>query len=122
VVPACSTHLFVLVGLDAVGRSISEAAHPPAVAAQHFGAAEDAPIVEHQIFEALMEGTRYAPEGTRIIQVLNKADTEERAAMGRRIAGVARMLNPTAVSLLTSYGHVVERIDPLSEFRPYTRP
>jgi probable selenium-dependent hydroxylase accessory protein YqeC len=122
VVPPCTTHFLVVVGLDALGRPIAEAAHPSALSAQHFGTSEAAPIEEHQIFDALLEGAGYKPEGARLILVLNKADTEERLEIGRRIAGEARVLEPSAHVLLTSHGEVVEGTEPLVSERPYTRP
>lgn len=122
VVPACTTHFVVVVGLDALGRPIREAAHPAALSAQQFGTTEDAPVEEHQIFDALLEGAGYRPEGARLILVLNKADTKDRQEIARRIAGVARMLEPGARVLVTSSGRLVEGTGPLLDEPPYTRP
>lgn len=121
VVPGCTTHFVVVAGLDAVGRRVSDAAHPSFLSAQHFGVPEDALIEEHQIFESLMEGTSYAPKRACLTLVLNKADTEASMAMGRRIAGVALMLNQTARALITCYGQVIERIESPFDHPPYTR-
>jgi probable selenium-dependent hydroxylase accessory protein YqeC len=121
-VPECTTHLFVVAGLDAAGRPVREAVHPSGFGARHYGVPDDFLVEEHQIFDALLEGSGYRPIGARLTLILNKAETDGSIAMGRRIAGVAEILNPGACALLTSHGEVVAAASHPPDDDPYTRP
>lgn len=91
VIPACSTVVLAVVGLDAAGRSLDDGSvHRPervaAIAGIPLGATLDAETIARVLLDP-QGGRKGVPAGARWIVVLNKAEEERRAA-GERIASL----------------------------------
>jgi probable selenium-dependent hydroxylase accessory protein YqeC len=122
VVPRCTTHLVVVSGLDAVGRSILESAHPPAFSAEYLGEREDSTIGRTHLERALLEGGGFRPPGARLIFLLNKADGQEQVRIGQQATRALLGAHPDATVLLVSFGHVVDVARDRAGPPSYTRP
>jgi molybdenum cofactor cytidylyltransferase len=122
VVPACASHLLVLAGLDALGRSFSQMAHPTDYASSYFGLSTEAAIEPGHVADALLEGAIYRPQHATLTFILNKAEGEERVRIGRSIATRLLHRHPTAGILLLSHGRVIEVMDGGATGDSYTRP
>jgi probable selenium-dependent hydroxylase accessory protein YqeC len=103
VVPASTTLLVAVVGVDALGQPLdAEHIHRPRRVAELSGAALDAPLEAEAIARVLVHPAgplRDAPNGARTLILLNKADTAERRAASRLIVEAIRALHgpPTLV-------------------------
>lgn len=90
VIPAGATLVVACAGLDAVGRPLDEThVHRPERVAALTGAGLGDPVTEEMVCVALLHpdgGRKAVPAGARWTVLLNKADTPEREAAGRRMA------------------------------------
>jgi molybdenum cofactor cytidylyltransferase len=95
VVPASTTLLVAVVGVDALGMPLdSEHIHRPQRVAELGGAALGAPLSAEAIAGVLVHPAgplRDAPAAARVLILLNKADTPERCNAAREIAAAIRL-------------------------------
>jgi molybdenum cofactor cytidylyltransferase len=105
VVPACTTHLVVLAGMDAPGQTVGASSHPSAESAAHFGMSEDDILDEGHIVTSLLDGARALPEGSALVFILNKVEDAQRREGAERIAGELQARVPGAAVLFASHGH-----------------
>ena len=104
VIPASSTTVLAVAGLDALGQPIA-AMHRSEEIALLCGVPiefEVTPEIVATVLSAPEGNTRGRPPSARTLFVLNKADDPARIAAGLQIAELLR-----APALLTSFGHVV---------------
>lgn len=123
VVPASTTHLLALLGLEAVGAPLDEAhAHRPALIRALLGLPADAParLTPAQAAHLLahpLGGAKGRPPAARLVALLNKADTPTRLALGRLVAarlGDARVPALVAATGAANRPPVVERWEPFA--------
>jgi probable selenium-dependent hydroxylase accessory protein YqeC len=92
VVPPSSRWVVAVVGLDAIGRPLTdEWVFRSRLFAEITGLAPGAAITEDSVAAALVHGKgilKDCPDGALKYVFLNKAETEERRLMGRRIAHI----------------------------------
>jgi len=95
VIPPGTTLLVPMAGLDALEGPIDEVAHRPeqikAITNEEGYLVIDGHLTAAGLAQALahpLGGLKNAPEGARIIPVLNKVETAERLAAGRETAGL----------------------------------
>lgn len=113
VVPACTTILVVVAGLDAVGSAFDEVAHPDTFSAEYFGQPASARVRDEHVVGALLEGADFCPPSSSLTFILNKAEGGERLQNATRIAERIRTHAPDARILLVSRGHVLDAPDEL---------
>jgi probable selenium-dependent hydroxylase accessory protein YqeC len=93
VIPAAATLVVVVMGLDAVGRSLAEVAHRPEAAAALGGVARD-DIVTADLCALVLGhpdgGLRGVPARARVAVALTKARPGDAAAAAQRIATLLR--------------------------------
>jgi probable selenium-dependent hydroxylase accessory protein YqeC len=108
VVPATTTLLVAVVGVDALGQPLNaEHIHRPQRVAELGETALDAPLTADAIARVLVHPAgplRDLPNGARALILLNKADTPERCAAARRIADAiqARRGPPTLIGAVAA--------------------
>lgn len=97
VIPACTTVVVPVVGIDAAGRPLDEThVHRPELVSALTGAPAGAGVDEHTIARVLCHphgGRKGTPAAARWIPLVNKADTPERLA---RAESLAALLLPAA--------------------------
>ncbi|HLY89202.1 MAG TPA: selenium cofactor biosynthesis protein YqeC [Acetobacteraceae bacterium] len=97
VVPASTTLLVAVVGVDALGMPLdAEHIHRPLRVAELSGAELNQPLSAEAIASVLVHPLgplRDAPHGARVLVLLNKADSPERIAAARAIASELRAVN-----------------------------
>lgn len=86
VVPATATCVVVVMGIDAIGRTIFEAAHRPAAASRLTGLAERE-IITPEVAAAILThpagGLKGLPDAARVVVALTKVDEASRPAAAR---------------------------------------
>ncbi len=108
VVPASTSLLVAVVGVDALGQPLdAEHIHRPQRVAELSGAALDAPLGADAIARVLVHPAgplRDAPSGARTLILLNKADSAERRAASKLIAAAVQALDgpPTLVGAVAA--------------------
>lgn len=122
VVPACSTHLVVVAGLDALGLPFCDSAHPAPLAAEYFGEALEARIREQHVAGALLEGATFLPPSASLAFLLNKIEGPDRIEAARRISQHLGRDAPGSVVLLVSHGRVLDTAGGTTGSPSYTRP
>ncbi|MDW8327015.1 MAG: selenium cofactor biosynthesis protein YqeC [Anaerolineales bacterium] len=89
-IPDCATVVVVIVGLDVLGQPLDAAhVHRPERAAALAGVALGETVTAEVIARVLSHpqgGRKNAPTGTRLVALLNKAESAERLAQARRLA------------------------------------
>lgn len=103
VIPASTTTVLAVAGLDALGQPV-HAMHRPEVIANLTGVSLDAPVnaeVMAAVLSHPLGNTKGRPARARVIYLLNKADDDERLQHGKAVAE----LLPGPV-LATSHGRV----------------
>jgi molybdenum cofactor cytidylyltransferase len=108
VVPSSTTLLIAVVGVDALGKPLeAEYIHRPQRVAELSGARLGEPLQADAIAAVLVHPAgplRDAPEGARVLVLLNKADTDERRAAARTIAASIQASNgpPTLIGAVAA--------------------
>lgn len=120
VLPACTTHVVVVAGLDAIGFPFRDVAHPARLSADHFGERDAGVVQERHVAGALLEGAAFAPQGALVLFLLNKADEPELVGAGLRVARQVLESYPDARALLTARGEIVQGTGGSSDDRSYT--
>lgn len=94
VLPASSTLVVAIAGIDVVGQSLDERhVHRPEVVARLAGVSLGHPVDAAIIAAVLAHpegGRRGVPDGARWVPLINKADTPERLAAARAVAALLR--------------------------------
>jgi probable selenium-dependent hydroxylase accessory protein YqeC len=108
VVPASTTLLIALVGVDALGQALdAEHVHRPQRVAELSGAGLGQPLSAEAIARVLVHPLgplRDAPDGARVLVLLNKADTPSRLAAAEAIGRAVRALGgpPTLIGAVAA--------------------
>ena len=113
VVPACSTHIVAVAGLDILGRPLSEdCVFRSGLAGELMRLSEGETVTESALARLLEHNLgpfKSAPSGSRRFIFLNKADNPDRIEACSRIAGqLRRSVTPVAETLIA--GRALERI------------
>jgi molybdenum cofactor cytidylyltransferase len=90
VVPPSTTLLVPVVGVDALGRAVQEAAHRPERVCALTGLEPDSPITPQAVAAVLGHpagGLKGCPPGARVRVLVNKVGTDAELAAAREIAG-----------------------------------
>lgn len=85
VIPDCANVVLAVIGLDGIGRPISEAAHRPLLYAEQLHVTEDTLVTP----SLAMQAVHGYPRVTGIL--LNKADDAETLALGRELAAQTQL-------------------------------
>lgn len=100
VVPACTTVLVVVVGADAIGARLDAVAHHVepilALTGARAGDRVDTELVA-RVLTHRRGGTKGAPPRARVVHLVNKADTPQRARIARDLALRLRSAGATRV-------------------------
>lgn len=104
VVPACATHLIVVGGLAATGSPARSAAHRAEIFCDRLGIDGDEPIQPAHVAYALGKGAEYAPDGARVLLVLNQADSDDRMAAAEVAAKDLLVACPGATIVTARHG------------------
>ncbi len=90
VIPACSTHVVVCVGLEVLGKPLDQAAvHRPEIVARLSEAQPGEPVTPSTILRVLLHpegGRRGVPPGAHLSALLNSPATGEHVRLGVHIA------------------------------------
>jgi molybdenum cofactor cytidylyltransferase len=90
VIPAATTLLIPMAGLDVIGRPLTaEYVHRPALVARLTGVEEGAAVTPDMVARALAHpdgGAKSRPAGARLVPFLNKADDTAKLEAGRAVA------------------------------------
>ena len=92
VVPAETTLLVVVAGIDALGDSLARCCHRPERVSEITGLALDQRLTPAHLARLLCHdqgGLKNAPAGARISILLNKVESDEDRAVAREVAGHA---------------------------------
>jgi molybdenum cofactor cytidylyltransferase len=90
VIPALSTTVIVVTGIDAIGHPISEVAFRPDLVAKIAGADEDDPLTIDGAADVLLDpngGLKAIPGASRVVMALTKV-TSESDQTAKRLAGI----------------------------------
>jgi len=93
VIPGSATIVVPIVGVDALGHLVSEVAHRPERVAALTGLAASDRLDARAIARVLLDprgNTSGAPDGARIVPVVNKADDPQRLRAARELAAELR--------------------------------
>ena len=97
VIPECSTHVVVVIGLDALGQPLEEKrVFRSEIYSQLTGVPMGSPVTERSVAEiisndkGLMKGS---PSAAMRCVFLNKADNKNTCSIGRRVASILRKEN-----------------------------
>jgi probable selenium-dependent hydroxylase accessory protein YqeC len=103
VVPPCTTHLLICVGVDALGGCSEAAVHRLPEFSRRYG---DAVVSIEIVAEILADLLRFTPPGARAFFLVNKID--DRAALRRAEPLVTRLaqLRPGVPAVLACRGRV----------------
>jgi molybdenum cofactor cytidylyltransferase len=115
VIPASTTIVIPLMGLDVLGRPLdADHVHRPQLVAALTGAAPGDPVTPAMIAAVLahpLGGAKDVPEAARLMPFLNKAEDEETLAMAREIARLL-LQQPRIDSVLIG---AAQELDPVRE-------
>jgi probable selenium-dependent hydroxylase accessory protein YqeC len=107
VVPACSSHVVIVAGIDAVGRiADDETVHRLEVFCRVSGARTGQVITPEQVTRSLLAARRYCPPGAAVAYLLNKADDAPALAAARAVADGLADLAPGARVVATCRGRL----------------
>jgi probable selenium-dependent hydroxylase accessory protein YqeC len=114
VIPACSTHLLVVAGLDVLGR----AAGPEVIhRIEHYeaitGGRPGEPVNAKAVASALRAAAQFAPPGSLVTFILNKAEGATRRRAGRAVAVQLRELLPGARVIVTQLEPLEHDVPPI---------
>lgn len=107
VIPGSATVVVPIVGIDALGRPASEVAHRPERVAAVTGLAASDRLDARAIASVLLGpqgNTRGAPDGARIVPVVNKADDPQRVRAARELVAELRRAGAERVVVATLEG------------------
>lgn len=94
VIPECSTHVVVVIGLDAVGQPLEEKrVFRSEVYSQVTGVPLGSPVTERSVAEIVLNDNgmmKGSPSAAMRCVFLNKADNENACSIGRGIASILR--------------------------------
>jgi molybdenum cofactor cytidylyltransferase len=107
VVPACANLVLSIAGLDALGTPVSEV-HRSELFAEALGMDRSEAVGPVEIARAMKATERYAPEGSRLIYVLNKADNDEELSKAREVIALMRELGAAEPAICSHRGQVVK--------------
>lgn len=106
VVPAASTDVLVVAGLDAVGQPISEAVHRHELLPTAVGPVEGDMVTPALVARCLAAASVHAPDGARLAFICNKADTPEWVEVARQVERELAARAPAIPVFVTSRGAV----------------
>lgn len=89
VLPAATTHLIPVIGIDALAGPIATVAHRPERVAALTGLAVGDVLTETAVATLLthpLGGAKHKPPSAKLIPLINKVETDEQLAQARRIA------------------------------------
>lgn len=107
VIPGSATVVVPIVGVDALGRPVSEVAHRPERVTALTGLAASDRLDARAIARVLLDprgNTRGAPDGARIVPVVNKADDPRRVRAARDLVAELRRAGAERVVVATLEG------------------
>lgn len=108
VVPACSTHVLIVAGLDAAGRPADESTvHRAEEYTRVTGSELGTLITPGDIAHALASALRYCPATSSSTFVLNKVDGDRSGQVARRVAEHLRRVSPECAIASTSWGSLI---------------
>jgi probable selenium-dependent hydroxylase accessory protein YqeC len=108
VIPACSTTVAVVAGLDAVGRAASARMIHRFEMFQSLYPHETV-ISPDTVGRVLVEAGRRAPDTAHVVYVMNKADASQSVSACIRVRDVVLDSCPDATVVLTTWGDVLPR-------------
>lgn len=93
VIPASTTLVIAVVGIDAIGAPLAEAAHRPERVTALTGLAAEDPLDAAAIAQVMVDprgGAKDVPSGARFVVLINKADDDARLARARELERALR--------------------------------
>lgn len=110
VIPACSTHVVIVAGLDAVGQPADGGSiHHPELFFASNSVQPGAIIQPPHVAAALLAAARFVPSAARTVYLLNKVEDVSRLEAAGEIAQALSQQHPRALILFTRRGSVVGR-------------
>lgn len=103
VVPPCATHLLIVAGLDAMNRPVDGEIVHRMSEIERVGL-ERGELVDTEVMTRVLEAMfPYAPPGSDVTVVLNKADDEERVRAGQEIGLLLHRARPDVRVMITRW-------------------